>query len=70
MTRDSIKIYDALKGDIIRLKYKPGTRFGEVEIARKYQVSRTPDKRCPEASGMRRPCRSTFPERDFRLESG
>lgn len=42
MTRDSIKIYDALKGDIIRLKYKPGTRFGEVEIARKYQVSRTP----------------------------
>ena len=36
------KVYETLKQDILHMKIKPGTAIGEVEIANKFGVSRTP----------------------------
>ena len=36
------KVYETLKEDILHMKIKPGTAIGEVDIANKFGVSRTP----------------------------
>lgn len=36
------KVYESLKKDILYMKIKPGEAIGEVEIANKFKVSRTP----------------------------
>ncbi|MFA6829275.1 MAG: GntR family transcriptional regulator [Bacilli bacterium] len=42
MTKDIQNIYSRLLRNITIMKYKPGTKLGEVEISEKYHVSRTP----------------------------
>ena len=36
------RIYEQLKADIIRCKYQPGVSLTEIEMANKFNVSRTP----------------------------
>jgi DNA-binding GntR family transcriptional regulator len=42
MTKSNDAIYEELKNDIITLKIKPGAVLSEVDIAKRFMVSRTP----------------------------
>jgi DNA-binding GntR family transcriptional regulator len=42
MTKDIEVIYRRLQNEIITLRLKPGTRLGEVQLAKRFGVSRTP----------------------------
>lgn len=42
MTKDIQRIYQEISKDIITLRLTPGEKLGEVDFARKYEVSRTP----------------------------
>ena len=42
MTKDSLAIYQSISNDIITMKLKPGDMLKEIEVANKFNVSRTP----------------------------
>ncbi len=42
MTKDNSLIYNKIAGSIITMKLLPGQKLGEIEMASKYKVSRTP----------------------------
>ena len=42
MTKDSLAIYQSISNDIITMKLKPDYMLKEIEVANKFNVSRTP----------------------------
>jgi len=42
MNKETLNIYEAIKNEIITFKKEPNTMIREVDVARKYNISRTP----------------------------